>query len=682
MSRLFTALLVGLSLAIPGRAETPARTHDITVEDYFTLAAVTQVAVAPDGKTVAYAEGRWQKSTNDRKTDLWLVGTAGGQPKRLTFDRANDRAIKWAPDGKTIYFLSNRKREGEKRPPYDGKTQVWKIAAEGGEPAAVTRVEEGVDAYDLGGDGQSLYYTTEKTAKDDDEFSWLRDKHAGLEHGHGSRKVSVLWRLDLNTWRTEKVLDEKRNIREFAVTRDGKKIALITTPDERVITFEGRSRIDVLDTATGRVATLPDRVWRADAPSPYAWLETLAWSPNGKRLAFNAVFDAYPAEVVLIEWKDGRTVSTLLPRKEGVSIHGYGTPLQWRTDTSLCYLAERHGRVRIAQYDVDAKGGERSWGGPDAVVSAFSFSASGDDPVAVVSDATHFPDLHVLAGAGRSLPLTDLNSQTARWKLPQVQHVAWKGAGGVEVHGVLELPPGYEKGKKVPLVVGIHGGPTTAVYGDVGFNFYEGRTILPAHGYAVFCPNYRGSTGNGDKFVTDLIGHENDIEVEDILKGVDALVEQGIADPDKLGVMGWSNGGYLTNCLIAKTTRFKAASSGAGILDVAMEWGTNDEPAYPTVFKQGFPWEKPEAYRKTSPGYDLGKVRTPTLIHVGGNDERCPPGHSRMLYRALREYVKVPTELVVYPGEPHGLTKYAHRQAKMEWDLAWFDRYVLDKGKK
>jgi dipeptidyl aminopeptidase/acylaminoacyl peptidase len=189
-------------------------------------------------------------------------------------------------------------------------------------------------------------------------------------------------------------------------------------------------------------------------------------------------------------------------------------------------------------------------------------------------------------------------------------------------------------------------------------------------------PNYRGSTGYGDKFVTDLVGRENDLDVTDILKGVDALVERGIADPERLGVMGWSNGGYLTNCVITKTTRFKAASSGASILDTVLEWGTNDEPAYPTVFKQGFPWQRPDTYRKTSPTYDLDKVRTPTLIHVGGNDERCPPGHSRMLYRALREYVKAPTELIVYPGEPHGLTKYANRKAKLEWDLAWFDHYV------
>src|SRR5262249_20306593 len=146
--------------------------------------------------------------------------------------------------------------------------------------------------------------------------------------------------------------------------------------------------------------------------------------------------------------------------------------------------------------------------------------------------------------------------------------------------------------------------------------------------------------------------------------------------------MGWSNGGYLTNCVITKTTRFKAASSGAGILDTVMEWGINDEPAYPMVFKTGLPWDRPEAYRKTSPGYDLGKVRTPILIHVGGADDRCPPGHSRMLYRALKEYVKVPAELVVYPGEPHGLTKYKNRKAKMEWDLAWFDKYVLGKAGK
>jgi dipeptidyl aminopeptidase/acylaminoacyl peptidase len=245
---------------------------------------------------------------------------------------------------------------------------------------------------------------------------------------------------------------------------------------------------------------------------------------------------------------------------------------------------------------------------------------------------------------------------------------------------VLELPPGYKKGdRKLPLIVAIHGGPTTASYADLEFDPHNGRLYLSAAGYAVLCPNYRGSTGYGDKFVTDLLGHENDIEVKDILAGIQHLIDEGIADPDRIGVMGWSNGGYLTNCLISMKDcpiKFKAASSGAGIVDTVAEWGFNDEPAYPRVFKRGLPWEVPENYRKTSPTYQLGNVKTPTLIHVGGNDPRCPPGHSRMLYRALHEYVKVPTQLVVYPGEPHGLTKLSNRKAKMEWDLAWFDKYL------
>ena len=202
---------------------------------------------------------------------------------------------------------------------------------------------------------------------------------------------------------------------------------------------------------------------------------------------------------------------------------------------------------------------------------------------------------------------------------------------------------------------------------------------MAAKGYALLSPNYRGSTGYGDKFMTDLIGRENDIDVEDILKGVDALVERGIADPERLGVMGWSNGGFLANALITKTDRFKAASTGAGVLDMVIQWGTEDTPGHVVNYMQGLPWATPDAYRSASPVYDLHKVRTPTLIHVGGNDARVPPANARALYRALRYYLDVPVELIVYPGEGHGLTTYENRKGKMEWDLAWFDRYLLSR---
>jgi dipeptidyl aminopeptidase/acylaminoacyl peptidase len=313
------------------------------------------------------------------------------------------------------------------------------------------------------------------------------------------------------------------------------------------------------------------------------------------------------------------------------------------------------------------------------------FSASLDPAAprafaAVMAMPTKFPDIYTGTGPTDLKQLTNVNPQAAAWKLPHLSIVSWKGAGGESVEGILELPPDYKKGEKVPLVVEIHGGPTTATYYKLQYWIY-GRTLLPARGYAVLCPNYRGSTGYGDKFTADLIGRENDLDVEDILRGVDALIERGIADPDKLAVTGWSNGGYLTNCIITKTPRFKAAISGAGIVDAILEWGSNDEPAYAIVFKQGFPWSNPEKYHKASSTYHLDKIRTPTLIHVGGNDDRCPPGNSRMLYRALKEYVNVPTELVVYPGEGHGIMKYRNRRAKLEWDLAWLDRYVMGKKK-
>jgi dipeptidyl aminopeptidase/acylaminoacyl peptidase len=200
---------------------------------------------------------------------------------------------------------------------------------------------------------------------------------------------------------------------------------------------------------------------------------------------------------------------------------------------------------------------------------------------------------------------------------------------------------------------------------------------MAAKGYALISPNYHGSTGYGDTFTSKLIGRENDIEVIDIRTGIEALIEKEIADPDRIGVMGWSNGGYLTNCMItAAPDLFKAASSGAGILDMVIQWGTEDTPGHVVNFMQGLPWEVSSAYLKASPLYNLDRIKTPTLIHVGGADPRVPPAHSRGLYRALQHYLHVPVELVVYPGEAHGLSTHENRLAKMKWDLAWFDKYL------
>ena len=674
-------LTVWLLTAVVAHAQ--PRTHDITVDDYFTQADIFASVISPDGKHVAWTEGRWQQSTDDRKTDLWVVDCQTGVARKLTFDRASDRSPQWDADSQALYFLGNRKREGEKKPPYDGKTQVWRIPITGGEPRAVTRVEGGVQMFDLDRDSRILYYTTlaEHIAP---EWKQLRQQFSQVEYGHGVDKLSVLWKLDLTTWRSEKALDAKRVIREMAVSPDGRRLAMITTPDDKVVSFEGRSRVDVLDLQTKKLVTLPDKAFRADMPSPYGWLENLAWSADSNQLAFNVIFDGYPAEIMIAHSFFDTPKVSKVSRPLGVHVRGYGSPLAW-SDTWLCFLGEKQGRVRLYRHQVTEDGGAIA---PahiiltpgDVVVEGFSFNRAGDKAAVVMAGPGFFPDIFLLEGKGVPRRLTKVNPQADTWKLPQLSVFTWKAPDGTQVEGILELPPGHKKGERLPLVVEIHGGPTTAAYYKLQYWIY-GRTLLPAKGYALLTPNYRGSTGYGDKFLTDLIGRENDLDVGDILSGVDALVKAGIADPERLGVTGWSNGGYLTNCLISRTTRFKAAISGAGIVDAVMEFGSNDEPAYTIVFKQGFPWNSAAKYQKASSTYKLQDIRTPTLIHVGGNDERCPPGHSRMLYRVLKEYTNVPTELLVYPGEGHGLTKYRNRRAKLEWDLAWFDRYLRGKGK-
>lgn len=670
-------LLVLLLVVSPALADTkPARDHDITLDDYATLASITDLAVSPDGKHVAYCESRWDTADDTQKADLWVVRTDGsGKPTRLSGDRANDRKPKWAADGKAVYVLANRKREAETKPPYNGSTQVWRVPLDGGDPRAVTRVDGGVTGFDYSPKADILFYSKDTSATDKDEFADLRSKYKA-EYGHGTRKTAEVYRLDLQSWRTEKVAAEGRYVREFAATQDGKRLAMVTAIDDTVAKSEGESRVDVWE--GGKVVTPPTAVYRKDAASPYAWLENLCWNPDGDKFAFNAIHDAYPAEVIVGKHgPDGWAVSRL--KRDGWEVinygRGIGAPLQW-SSAALYGLAERAGYSSLFRAESDSPTGEMAGPKPESIIGFTTNALRGG--WYVLSGPDRFPIL-----TQSSTTLVDPNPHTASWKLPSVKHITWKALDGTEVGGVLELPADYKKGDKLPLVVGIHGGPTASSKAELRYDPHNGRLYFAAHGYAALYPNYRGSTGYGDKFLTDLIGRENDVEVKDILAGIQHLIKEGIADPDKVGVMGWSNGGYLTNCLITlkdPPVKIKAASSGAGIVDGISEWGFNDEPAFTIVFQKGLPWETPDSYRKASPAYGIGNVTTPTLIHVGGGDERCPPGHSRMLYRALKDYQKVPTELVVYPNEPHGLTKLSHRKAKMAWDLAWFDKYL--KGKK
>jgi dipeptidyl aminopeptidase/acylaminoacyl peptidase len=674
-------LLTGSSLL----ADEQLKRHEITIDDYFTLAFISEQMISPNGKSVGYAEGRWQSSTNDRKTDLWVADVGTGEAIRLTFDRAGYSGLQWAPDSQHIYFVAARKRDGASGPPYDGKTQVWRLSVGSGEPLAITRVAGGIDRFGIMGDGRTLFYTTSRQEAGG-EWTSLRQQFDNVQYGHGQDDLTDVYKLDLRNWRAEKIASLKKGVSEMAVAPDGRRLSLITAPEDKVLSFEGNSKVETLDVASGTLKTLPDELWRAKAASPYGRLNSLVWSKDGQSLAFVIAFDGYPSQIIVARWEGNDPTIFKLERPDGVSLHASvdaSLSMQWRGETSdLCFLGEEKGRVRIyCATDVHAGRAPRyqclTHG--NVCIDSFSVDASGDHTAAILGGPGHLPDVFLVEPKGNPRQLTDVNPHVRNWKWPQLQVVRWKGAKGDDIEGILELPADATPGTPLPMIAQLHGGPTAMWNYQLFFNYVSLQTLMSSRGYAILSPNYRGSSGYGDSFLTDLIGHENDLEVEDIMKGVDAMVERKIADPDRLAVAGWSNGGYLTNCLISRTDRFKAASSGGGIAEVVMEWGITDEPAFPLVFVQGLPWKKPDIYQRDSPIFGFGNVRTPTLFHVGGNDERCPPENSRMLYRALRQYLKVPTELLVYPDEPHGLGRYKSRKAKMAWDAAWFDRYVLGK---
>ncbi len=671
------ALITVLALtALPAEE----RTHDIQIDDCFGLAAVAELAIRPDGRQVAYCESRWGKPGQGRQNSIWLVSTGPGpEPRRISPDEGRMHSLRWSGDGARLYCLAARKRAGESEPPWNGTTQVWQVSLQGGEMLPVTAVAGGVSALACATRADLLFYALHKVTVDEDDFSHLRKRFDQPQYAGGKRTVSEIWRLDPRRWLAERVVDEKRYVRSFAASADGRRLAIISAFDDSVIKSEGESRLDIWE--NGQVVTPPTAPYRAAAASPWAWLEAPAFSADGSKAAFCAVFDGHPAEIFIAKKTGSDWRVERMPRPAAVHVHGFGQQLKWHRSGSLFFLAQISATTVVVPADHAVLEQLAREPLPDRTVSGFDLDAAGRIGVYVVGSSGAFPEIFV----GEFKPgapfrrLTELNPQTQNWRLPVIRNITWKGADGVPVSGILELPWGHRPGTRLPLLVGIHGGPTAAVLSAMDFNSSLGRTWLPARGYAVLCPNYRGSTGYGDKFLQELNSRENDIDVSDIVAGVQYLVREGIADPERVGVMGWSNGGYLSNCLITRKDlpfKLRAASSGAGIIDTVLEWGSNDEPACHVALKQGTPWQVPDTYRRTSPSYGLGNVTTPTLIHVGEKDERCPPGNSRMLHRALKEYLGVPTEWIIYPGEGHGLGRMESRRAKMEWDLAWFEKYL------
>ncbi|WP_065188390.1 S9 family peptidase [Shewanella woodyi] len=656
------------------------RTHDITTDDFFNIGGMSNVQLSPNGKQAVWLESRWDKELDKSQRDLWLIDTKTRQSKRMTFTNESESSPQWSPDGQYIYYLGKIKQDKAKAP-YNGKAQVFRLSVNTGDSQPMTKEVEGVNRFQLSHDGNSLYFLTSKTVKDKDEWASMRSSHSAPKYGHGERKTNPLYQLDLQHFKQKLLLDDDKVVWEFKVNSDESKIARITTDDNELVRLEGWSDIEIFDTQTATNSTLVDTQWRDDAPSPYGWLLGLSWQENNTELAFRIDFDGHPGKLFIANAGKMDAPSLELKRSGDVTLNS--SDIKWRPNSDeICYRGADHGRVKLLCTEIDdgEQGKTRNVIQGDMVIGSYSFSQNGKTVAFSHNGLDHFSDMFI-ADANRKRAkakrLSNINPQVESWKLPQISIVKWTAPDGAVVEGILDLPAGYKREDgPLPLIVQIHGGPTSATPYALQHRSY-GRSTFTANGWALLSPNYRGSTGYGDKFLTQLVGREHDIEVKDIMAGVDHLINEGIVDADKMAVMGWSNGGYLTNALISTNNRFKAASSGAGVFDQRLQWMLEDTPGHVVNFMQGLPWEKPEAYNHGSSLTYADKIKTPTLIHIGENDQRVPLGHAQGLYRSLKHYLNVPVELVVYPGEGHGLSKYQHRKAKMEWDQKWFNHYVL-----
>lgn len=672
----------------------------LTLDDFFNSVSFRGIELSPDGGSVVFATDRADWDQQVFRTDLWLYrdDAKSGSLVQLT-QSGHDSDPKWSPDGKWIAFLSERKSGAAKSDDSDASdskddvSQIFLISPSGGEAFPITKGEEDVHTFSWSKDAQTIYYATRqpwsKDQKDEYKKQW-KDvvQYRTAERGDTifaldvatvlSRHAAEPTRIEKKEGEPEKQPDLTPGARILA-TIPLRVDDLETSPDSASLAFVTNAinqrqekyedvEIFVLDTKGGQPRRITHNEGEEVRPR---------WANDSRHIFFfigvGDVAGSYRDLQPHLYWVDINDGKVEQWDKSFVGpVEHYSV-----TDTNVLTCARLGTEVQM--YDA-AKPSDKlrritntrgTYGQfstmPHSSKVAFVYSSLGKPEEIYLADSAEKID--------QAQPITSFNKKLAEADLPQGKPYQWKADDGTTIEGMLIYPPGKFEQKHLPIFTLIHGGPADADGNHFEADWYQWAALAATNGWLVFEPNYRGSTGYGDKFLMQIVPVIVSRPGKDILEGVDALVKDGIADADHLAVGGYSYGGYMTNWLITQTTRFKAAVTGAGAVEHVGNWGNDDTTYDDAYFLGGRPWEAQQRYHDEAAIYQIDKVKTPTHMVGGANDIRVAVLENYLLEHALYS-LGVPNKLLIFPGEGHGLGKNPwHGKIKVREELKWLEKY-------
>jgi dipeptidyl aminopeptidase/acylaminoacyl peptidase len=653
---LLAVVITGLVALAPASAQSP---RPMGIVDLLSVPRLTDPQLSPDGRDVIFVRSDADWKSGKRITHIWRarVDGPGGNPVQLTNGPDNESGPCWSPDGKTIAFIAKR---GD-----DEFDQIYLLSASGGEAHRVTTHASKVSDISWTPDGSALYFTaSDAKSADEKAREKIRDDVYAYDENY---KQTHLWKVAVATKAETPITSGDYSITAYELSADGRKVSVHRAPTP-LLGSGDESEVWVMNAdGSSAVQLTRNKVQESNA----------AVSPDDSHVLFlsgaNAAFDTYYNGRVFIVPVAGGNPRVLVGENEPYAVDR----AFWSTDGHSIYFLANLG-VHEELFVVPVSGGKprQLTDGRHNVGSA---STTGDRFAFTISDSTSGGDVWTMRSTDTApRRITHVFDYLARdFKLGRQEAIQWKGADGATVEGILTYPVDYRPGQKYPLAVMTHGGPQAADKFSIGSMSYEFQ-VLAGMGYATLQPNYRGSTGYGDAFLRDMVGHYFQQSHLDVMTGVDELIRRGIADPDKMVKMGWSGGGHMTNKIVTFTDRFKAASSGAGAANWVSMYAQSDIRAFRTPWFGGSPWQKNapiDVYWNNSPLKDVSNVKTPTIFFVGEKDPRVPMPQSIEMYRALKSN-GVPTHLYVAPREPHGWTELRHQLYKLNAEIEWFEKYA------